>query len=299
MLTWVLSTFALMLCWILLPEPLHEHTCTQSNTLPGKHSFGEDPQCSLYFLQVIHSSFSCSLAWLCLLAWHPQRGGPSFSGNSPTLETREGTELGYLHPTSEDPGLRESVVSWHQVLEKPSGIWKLVGASGVGDPWLWWGQWSWGGRHCKGVVTLILNVLHRPPLGGGPVRWLVPVLPLLDAQLGRLAVSFLKPQLLRANHPGKSGVLPGPRPLWADHLREVLRERWSGKTACPWGPTSLPLRCFYTASGHLRKDPSGPRISRARISRDVCLKQQGPTGRWQGVQGRGDLRRLSQRGETK
>lgn len=72
----------------------------------------------------------------------PTKRRTQFSGNSPTLEAREGTELGYLHPTSEDPGLREGVVSWHQVLEKPSGTWKLVGASDVGDPWLWWGQWS-------------------------------------------------------------------------------------------------------------------------------------------------------------
>ena len=42
-----------------------------------KHCFGKDPWCFLYLLQMIHSSFSRSLSWLYLLAWHLPREEPS------------------------------------------------------------------------------------------------------------------------------------------------------------------------------------------------------------------------------
>ena len=65
------------------PKPLHEYACTLRLKLPqfcylGRYCFGRDPWESPYLLQVINSSFSRSLAWLCLLARHPPRGELSF-----------------------------------------------------------------------------------------------------------------------------------------------------------------------------------------------------------------------------
>ena len=89
---WTLATFTSILCWILFcssfsvtmltpPNPLHRYARTFSLKLPQYHSsedcFGKDPQGSPYLLQVISPSFSCSLAWLCLLAQHVSRSEPS------------------------------------------------------------------------------------------------------------------------------------------------------------------------------------------------------------------------------
>lgn len=53
-----------------------------SPILLRSYNFGKDPQCSPYLLPINKFSSSCSLPWLWLLAQHPSRGEPSFSGNT-------------------------------------------------------------------------------------------------------------------------------------------------------------------------------------------------------------------------
>ena len=55
------------------PRPLHEYAYTFSWKLPQFCCFEKDPSCFPNLLQIINPSFSCSLAWLCLLTWHTPR----------------------------------------------------------------------------------------------------------------------------------------------------------------------------------------------------------------------------------
>ena len=76
-----LSSIYIGLC--LPPKPLHEYVWILSLKLLqfcclGRHCFGKDPRYSPYLRQVINPSFFPALAWLCLLAWHPPRGKPTF-----------------------------------------------------------------------------------------------------------------------------------------------------------------------------------------------------------------------------
>lgn len=63
---------------------LQEYACSLHLKLPqycclGRHCFGKVLQCSPYLFQVIiNPSFSWSLVWLCLLAWHLWIGEPIF-----------------------------------------------------------------------------------------------------------------------------------------------------------------------------------------------------------------------------
>ena len=80
---WTLLTFTPIIC--LCSSPFMKMHVTLRVKLPqfcssGRPCFGKDPLCSPHLLQVINPSFSHSLAWLCLLAPHPPRGEPSFSG---------------------------------------------------------------------------------------------------------------------------------------------------------------------------------------------------------------------------
>ena len=87
--SWTLLTTAPVLCWILLcSSPVRNMNMTSQSLhwiymYPWQFCylwrwyFGENSWYS-YLLQVINSSFSHSLAWLCLLTQYPSRGKPSF-----------------------------------------------------------------------------------------------------------------------------------------------------------------------------------------------------------------------------
>ena len=67
--------------WQVDSLPLSHQGSPPAFTVQGDTSLGNILGFSPYLLQVINPSF-CSWAWLCLLAPHPPRGEPSFSGST-------------------------------------------------------------------------------------------------------------------------------------------------------------------------------------------------------------------------